>query len=107
MITQRSHIRMTRPSEMSRYLLTMAAITSDPPVDALYCRATPIVTPMMTPPTTQARKVWPANGTCPSNTFWKKPTLKENTVTAKIVRTQNRHPRSFRAAIIKMPLTTA
>ena len=101
---QRSQTRMTRPSEMSRYLWIIAAMTSDPPELALYCKAMLTPIPNSTPPTTQARNGSLAKSACSANTSRRIDVEEANTRTAKMVLTQNFHPSIFRATKSRIPL---
>ena len=53
-----SQMRMTRPSETSRYLFTMAAMMSVPPVDPLLASPRPTPQPQNTEPMMAAMKGW-------------------------------------------------
>ena len=53
-----SQIRMTRPSEMSRYLLMMAATMSVPPVEPLLESPSPTPQPQKAAPITAAMNGW-------------------------------------------------
>lgn len=51
-----SHIRITLPREMSRYLLTIAAMMSVPPVEPFEARPSPTPEPQNTAPMMEAMK---------------------------------------------------
>ena len=54
----RSHMRITRPKVMSRYLLMIAAMISVPPVLPFHEKAVPTPKPQKEAPMTHAIKGW-------------------------------------------------
>ena len=94
----RSHINMTLPSVMSRYLLITAAMMSVPPVLPLLEKAMPMPLPQKEAPMTQAMKGWSCRRTTPSVSFWIMERKKVRVNTAKIVFTLNFHPNTRRAS---------
>ena len=67
----RSTTRNTRPKDMLRYLLMMAATISVPPVEPLKASPKPIPLPMNTPPMMEVMKGSPSNRWMLSRCSWK------------------------------------
>ena len=98
-----SHIRITLPSVMSRYLLIIAAMISVPPVLPFAENATPIPPPQKDAPSTHAMKGWSLISE-PFTKCWKIGVANVSTPTANIVFRQNFSPKIFNARRSRLKL---
>ena len=71
---------MTRPKEMSRYLLTMAATMSVPPVDPLLASPSPTPLPQKMAPMMLAMNGW-SDSRCVSARLWRAKAVSEVSTT--------------------------
>ena len=99
-----SQINITRPSDISRYLFTIAAMISVPPVLPLADSPSPTPVPQKAAPMTLAMNGWLWSNATPRRFCVASDVRNVRTKMAKIVLMQNLSPKMRRANIIKIAL---